>query len=885
MGKRLLITLFVFISVFTAQAQGIFTAKDSTTNSIFLQWNKQIGSVTSYQVRFRNIGTSDSFSVLTTIANLNDTTFLHTGLLEGRGYEYKLFTGSGSPTVFTELLGASGYTRPERPSALGVIQSTTTHVRLTWTDNSVAETGFWVEASTNGSSLFKRVGNVIAANANATTITGLAVDSTYQFRIRSFVVNTNKTPSDTIFSAYSVVSDSITLSDDISTPTGLVGRQPFGKVVLEYTWNDVTRNESGFELQLSKDNGATWFYRMYYPANTVSSSEISGLEPTKSYIGRVRSFIVNTANSPADTVYSSFSATTTPLFLFPQLEGPKNLVVNHTSRFDELEILWDDPDTFENQYEIQFSLDQGRTWKIFADLPPNNTPRGRYIAKGIIGNIDYFFRMVSINAAGPSPFSNAFFIVTRPEPPRAPSELTAVEVQMNVVILSWKDNSNNEDRFVIERSLDNGVTWVASKTVDANVTSTFDSGLKDGTSYLYRVIAQNISGRATSNVITIETRKLVAPNRPENLEVVVLSDKEVRLTWVNSKNEDFTFNTNTRKRNIVRLFALNRLQNEIEINRDSSSVILTNLLPKVDYGFIVFAANDAGESGSGFVYATLFGPPSAPTNLVTSETFNNLGDRYFNLGWRDNSNDEEGFIIRAGNTPSTLTEIAKVATDRTNFFHFPFDEGVSWYYTIKAFNKYGESAETNMVRMDVSYTKAPNAPYHFRGEFIQASKSVRLSWLDNSIRESSFDIYRSSNNGASFERIASLPRNTLGYLDVNVSLGVTYQYRIQAVNPFGGSDFASTISVLIASAQAQVSPEFIRVFPNPTADVLFFDNQTGVDLTGAQIDVVNEVGRVVLLKEWNSDTNKMNLQSLKPGTYTIRIKTDKGVIAKKVYKY
>ncbi len=885
MGKRLLIIFFVFISVFSAQAQGTFIAKDSTTSSIFLQWNKQIGSVTTYQVRFRNIGTSDSFSILTTKTNLNDTTFLHTGLLEGRGYEYKLFIGSGSPTVFTELVGTSGFAKPERPTSLGVVQSTTTQVRLNWADNSGAEKGFLVEVSTNGSNTFKRAGNAISANTTTTTVSGLSIDSTYRFRIRSFVINTNKTPSDTVFSVYSNLSDSIKLSDDIATPPSLVGRQIFGKVVLEYTWNDNTSNESGFELQLSKDNGATWFYRMYYPANTNSSSEISGLEPTKSYIARIRSFIINTANTPTDTLYSSFSALTSPVFLFPQLEGPKNLVVNYTSRFDELEILWDDPDTYENQYEIQYSLDQGKTWKIFADLPPNTTSKGRYLAKGIIGNVDYLFKMVSINTAGPSPFSNTVFIVSRPEPPKAPSELTAVEVQLYVVILRWKDNSNNEDRFVIERSADNGLTWVVSKTVDKNVTSTFDPGLMDGTTYQYRIKSQNISGSAISNVITIQTRKLVTPNRPENLKVVVLSDKEVRLNWVNSINEDFTFNTNTRKKNIVRVYALNRLQNEIEINRDSNSVLLTNLLPKVDYGFIVFAVNDAGESGSGFVYATLLGPPSAPTNLVTSETFNNVGDRYFNLGWRDNSNDEEGFIIRAGNSPSALTEIAKVAPNKMNFFHFPYDEGVSWYYTIQAFNKFGKSSETNMVRMDVSYTKAPNAPYHFRGTYEQASKSVRLSWLDNSIRESSFDIYRSSNNGASFERIASLSRNTLAYQDVNVSQGVTYQYRIQAVNPFGGSAFANTLIIPILSAQAQLSPDFMRVFPNPTTDVLFLDNQTGIDLSGAKVEITNEIGRVVFSAEWRNQMEKMNLQSLKPGSYTISIKTEQGVIAKKIYKY
>ncbi|MFN3784374.1 MAG: fibronectin type III domain-containing protein [Spirosomataceae bacterium] len=886
MGKRLhLILLFAFSITLSAQAQGTFTAKDTSTNSVFLRWNKQGGTVNSYQVRFRNLGTSDSFSVLTTTTNLNDTTFTHTGLQEGKGLEYKLFVGSGTPTVFFELLGASVYTKPNSPTSLRATQSATTEIRLDWSDNSSAEKGFSIEISVNSTTNFKRLIGSTPANSNAAIVSGLKSDSTYRFRIRSYVVNSSKTPSDTIYSAYSNLSDSVKISNQIVAPSELTATQPIGKVVLVYSWNDNSTNESGFELQLSKDNGASWFYKMFYPAGAVSSAEITGLEPTRNYIGRVRSFIVNTANTPADTIYSGFTPASSPLFLFPQLEGPKNLIVNYTSKFDELELVWDDVDTYENQFEIQFSLDQGRTWKILAELPPNNTPKGRYLATGIIDNIDYFFRIISINRAGPSPFSNSAFIVTRPKPPVAPSNLQAVEIQLNVVVLKWKDNSTNEERFVIERSLDNGVTWTASKIVQMNDTTTFDSGLMNGTTYLYRIKSENISGSALSNVISVTTRKLVVPNRPEELKAVVLSDKEVRLTWKNSTQEDFTFNTNTRKKNIVRLYALNRLQNEIEINRDSSSVLLTNLLPKVDYGFIVFAVNDAGESGSGFVYATLLGPPLAPSNLATSETFNNLGDRYFNLGWRDNSNDEDGFIISAGNTPSSLKQVAKIAPDRSSFFHFPLDEGLSWYYSVKAFNKYGESPETNIVRMDVSYTKAPNAPYHFRGSYEQASKSVRLSWLDDSIRESSFDIYRSSNNGASFERIASLPRNTLAYQDVNVSQGVTYQYRVQAVNPFGGSTFANTLIIPILGTQAQLSPDFMRVFPNPTTDVLFLDNQTGIDLSGANIEITNEIGRVVLSVEWRNEMDKMSLQSLKPGSYTISIRTEHGVIAKKIHKY
>jgi hypothetical protein len=71
--------------------------------------------------------------------------------------------------------------------------------------------------------------------------------------------------------------------------------------------------------------------------------------------------------------------------------------------------------------------------------------------------------------------------------------------------LSWQDNSDNEDGFRIERSLD-GTNFLLLLTLPANTTSYSDPELSASTTYYYRVCAYNFAGdSAYSNVASATT--------------------------------------------------------------------------------------------------------------------------------------------------------------------------------------------------------------------------------------------------------------------------------------------------------------------------------------------------------------------------------------------
>lgn len=70
-----------------------------------------------------------------------------------------------------------------------------------------------------------------------------------------------------------------------------------------------------------------------------------------------------------------------------------------------------------------------------------------------------------------------------------PGNLTITNITSNEITLKWDDNSNNENKFELERSLSQGVAYSLVKTLSSGSTMTSNSGLDPNKTYYYRVRA------------------------------------------------------------------------------------------------------------------------------------------------------------------------------------------------------------------------------------------------------------------------------------------------------------------------------------------------------------------------------------------------------------
>ncbi len=98
---------------------------------------------------------------------------------------------------------------------------------------------------------------------------------------------------------------------------------------------------------------------------------------------------------------------------------------------------------------------------------------------------------------------------------KSPTELTAKTDTYDKAILTWKDNTNNETGFEIERSSD-GTTFAKVGDVAVNITTFTNDNLKDGVKYSYRLRTVTPEGKSKySNIAEVTTTKILASESSE----------------------------------------------------------------------------------------------------------------------------------------------------------------------------------------------------------------------------------------------------------------------------------------------------------------------------------------------------------------------------------
>gem|GEM_PF-5379163 len=106
--------------------------------------------------------------------------------------------------------------------------------------------------------------------------------------------------------------------------------------------------------------------------------------------------------------------------------------------------------------------------------------------------------------------------------------------------LSWKDNSDNEDAFSVERSLD-GENWEEIVALPADTQKYVDQNLQEGAEYFYRVRAANSFGFSGYTNVAIGIAR-GSPNDPNAAEVeatptLILTVKDDGTIDIESANE------------------------------------------------------------------------------------------------------------------------------------------------------------------------------------------------------------------------------------------------------------------------------------------------------------------------------------------------------------
>ena len=471
------------------------------------------------------------------------------------------------------------------PSDFSASPQSSTQISLSWTDNSSAESGYYVQrCEGEGCSDFATIAT-LPTNSSSYQDEGLPEATTYTYRVKAY--------SSTNESAYSNTSTATTY---LHKPTGETATG-VNYQRIEVYWNDNSSAESGYYVERCQGTGCSDFTTVAtMPSNTTSYVD-EPVSPSTTYRYRIRAF----NDAGIYSLYSSIVEATTPSPPPTPPDAPSNLTstaVNST----QVNLGWQDNSSIEDGTKIE-RMPEGSTFAQIATVGADVT---YYEDSTVSCDVYYYYRVRAYNVDGDSGYSNTSTAV----PMCAPTSLAATVPLTSQIDLTWTDNSTKENNFELCRS-QNGITFSAVVTLPANTTSYSDTGLQEATIYWYKVRVTNSTGVSSfSNTVSASTK----PLSPSSLNAQPQSASSIKLVWTDNSSGESGFKIERCQGSGCTSF--------VEINDVSANTTTytdSGLNPNTTYNYRVRAYKSGSDVGT--VYSDYTPPAEATTYGFGSAVF------------------------------------------------------------------------------------------------------------------------------------------------------------------------------------------------------------------------------------------------------------------------
>jgi Fibronectin type III domain len=359
-----------------------------------------------------------------------------------------------------------------------------------------------------------------------------------------------------------------------------------------------------------------------------------------------------------------------------------------------IEIAWRDNATRETGFQVQRSTTGGGgSFSVLTTVGSNVTSYGN---DGLGQATQYCYRVRAVRTNGGSASYSAFSntacgttLASSPPPPpppgpNAPSGVVVSPFQ-NRITITWVDNSDNEEWFVIESSPAASGPWTLVTTLQANQTSTFDMGVPSEQQRCYRVIAFRAQVASAPSSVACTT----LPAIPSGLTAVGTDGPSVNLTWSDNSSAEDGYQVQRGSGNgsyspIAELPANTTTYSDPTVSNGET------------YAYFVRAKKDGGFSyTSNFAYVAV-GPPRPPAK----PTFSAIEGYYLGtilLAWLNSQGLVDSYKIeRCDKETCADGDFTVVATvpATTDFVMMHADGGADWTiytYRLRATNHVGDS--------------------------------------------------------------------------------------------------------------------------------------------------------------------------------------------------
>jgi hypothetical protein len=485
----------------------------------------------------------------------------------------------------------------------------------------------------------------------------------------------------------------------------------------------------------------------------------------------------------------------------------------------------------------------------------------------------YTFTVVAKNSANFVSLSSSPTSVTPVAPPNAPVIQPAVPGNESATI-SWTAPTNTGGAAItgytinsylgISDIVNSSQTFTLSQisTTNGVISATFPS-LTNGTSYTFKVLAQNQQGDSLLSVRSAAVIPVIPVGPPDapTISLIAVGDRSATISWAAP--------TNTGGAAITKYCVTSNPGGFVVDNLSGSTLTATisGLTKATTYTFTVEATNSATFSSSvtsGSVIAV--GPPDAPTGVIATAISGSA-----TVNWEAPTN--TGGAALTGYTIELYkgTEIVYsydfllTVSSELTYTLSSLTNGTS--YTFKVIAKNSSNLESLPVESTpVTPATVPGKPTGVNG--ISRNGIVDVSWTAPNNGGAPITKYRVTSNPGSFT--ADVSGDTTTVAATNLTNGQAYTFTVVATNIKGDSD-PSDQKTYITPVGASSSVQNIRGVPNDSSARITWDkplSNGGSDITGYKVICVPDNNRI---NKCHADKNTINILGLKNGENTLLV--------------
>ena len=572
---------------------------------------------------------------------------------------------------------------------------------------------------------------------------------------------------------------------------------------VDLTWTDNSDNETGFQMYRSNSANGTFQPIKLTDANQTAYSDIN-LQPETTYYYRLLA-----VGEYGESDYAGETAVNITTLAAPVAPAVPTNVTATPASASRIALSWEDQSSNETGFEIYRAAGSGSDYLPLATLEPasGTSSTVTYMDQDLFANITYSYQVRALGTVENSAFSSVVSAQTIANGNHDPSvsdvaDVTVPQFGTTTVSLSSSD-SDGDDVSLSGQDLPAFATLV-------------DNG--DGTGTLTIAPQDNAVGDYTLSVVANDGQ---GGTSTASFTVTVAAVKTTFSVSVNFHKDGNTAAPSPWN-NISSTSAGSSIDNMVNENNQATGMNLT----------LVDQWAGVGDQGvSNGLY------PSR-VNKSYFYTWQNEGARRVKVSGlnsnykysftffasRANKSDNRKTIYTIGgetvtldpvNNGSNTVSIENVAANAQGEITIVMDKAAG-----------SRNAYINALTINATFDNgnAPTAPTSLTAT-LQGAASIKLSWEDNALNETGYEIYR-SNGGTNYSLVTTTGANVTTYTDQNLAKSVTYQYKVRATNANGTSDYTNVAEATTTNLPATPSALAGKTLSDSEVQITWTDNAT-----------------------------------------------------------